>query len=61
MAFEDAIREISKIVDDPIGADVVALNAGEMVKEDRDLSVISPTLIIEALKAFDSAPIFISC
>ena len=61
MAFEDAIREISKIVDDPIGADVVALNVGEMVKEDRDLSVIPPTFIIEALKAFDSAHIFIFC
>lgn len=45
--FEDAIREITKIVDGPISAEVVALNAEGMIKEARELSKIHPNIVIK--------------
>ena len=45
--FEDVIREITKIVDGPISAEVVTLNAEGMVKEARELSKIHPNIVIK--------------
>ena len=45
--FEDAIREITKIVDGPISAEVVALNAEGMVNEAHELSKIHPNIVIK--------------
>ncbi len=45
--FEDVIREITTIVDGPISAEVVALEADGMVKEARELAKIHNNIVIK--------------
>ena len=45
--FEDVIKEITKIVDGPISAEVVATDADGMVKEAKELSAIHPNIVIK--------------
>ena len=61
--FEEIITEISKIVDGPISAEVVALDSEGMLKEGRELAKISDNIVIKvpmttdglkATKAFSS-------
>lgn len=55
--FKDLIREICKIVDGPVSAEVVSTTKEEMVEEGRELShlhrnvVVKIPLIVEGLKA----------
>lgn len=45
--FEDVIREICEIVDGPISAEVISLEAEGMVKEARELAKIHPNVVIK--------------
>lgn len=45
--FKDVIKEIVKIVNGPISAEVVALDAPGMLKEARDLVKIHPNIVIK--------------
>ncbi|MEN8256959.1 MAG: fructose-6-phosphate aldolase [Thermodesulfobacteriota bacterium] len=45
--FEEILREISKIVDGPISAEVVALDSEGMLKEGRELAKISDNIVIK--------------
>jgi len=45
--FEEVIREISEIVDGPISAEVIALDAEGMVNEARPLAAISKNIVIK--------------
>ncbi|HEX3014843.1 MAG TPA: fructose-6-phosphate aldolase [Desulfobacteria bacterium] len=45
--FRQVIKEISGIVDGPISAEVVSLNADEMVAEARKLAAIHPNIVIK--------------
>lgn len=45
--FKQVVEEIANIVDGPISAEVISLNAEEMLKEARELSKIHPNIIIK--------------
>ena len=45
--FEEVIKEITQIVDGPISAEVVALDAEGMVKEAKELSKIHKNIVIK--------------
>jgi transaldolase len=45
--FEEVIREICEIVDGPISAEVISLEAEGMVKEARELAKIHPNVVIK--------------
>jgi len=45
--FEEVIREISEIVDGPISAEVISLDAEGMVKEARELAKIHKNIVIK--------------
>ena len=45
--FAEVVREIASIVDGPISAEVIGLEAGAMVEEARELSGIHPNVIIK--------------
>lgn len=45
--FKEVIKEIVKIVDGPISAEVISLDALEMVKEARELSKIDKNIVIK--------------
>lgn len=45
--FEDVVREICDIVDGPISAEVVSMDAKGMVKEARELAKIHPNVVIK--------------
>ncbi len=45
--FEEIIREICAIVDGPISAEVISLDAGEMVKEARRLAGIHENIVVK--------------
>ncbi len=45
--FEEVIKEITEIVDGPISAEVISLQAEGMVKEGRELARIHPNVIIK--------------
>lgn len=45
--FEEVVKEITTIVDGPISAEVVSLEAGKMVKEAKPLAAIHPNIVIK--------------
>ena len=45
--FEEIIKEISTVVDGPISAEVIALDAEGMLAEGRELAKISPNIVIK--------------
>ncbi|KAF5064804.1 fructose-6-phosphate aldolase [Proteiniclasticum sp. QWL-01] len=45
--FEDVIKEITELVDGPISAEVVSLEADGMLKEGRELVKIHPNIVIK--------------
>jgi transaldolase len=45
--FKEVISEITEIVDGPISAEVIALDAPGMVNEGRDLAAINPNIVIK--------------
>ena len=45
--FESIIEEICSVVNGPISAEVIALDAPSMVKEGRDLSKIHPNVVVK--------------
>src|SRR5512136_3195636 len=45
--FKEVIKEIVKIVNGPISAEVVALDAPGMLKEARDLAKIHPNIVVK--------------
>lgn len=47
LVFQDVIKEITSIVDGPISAEVVSLEAPEMVEEALELSKIHPNIVIK--------------
>jgi transaldolase len=51
--FEDVIREISEIVDGPISAEVISLEAAGMVKEGRELAKIHKNIVIKVPMTVD--------
>ncbi len=51
--FEDVIKEISEIVDGPISAEVISLEAAGMVKEARELANIHKNIVIKVPMTVD--------
>jgi transaldolase len=51
--FEDVIKEISEIVDGPISAEVISLDAAGMVKEARELAKIHKNVVIKVPMTVD--------
>jgi transaldolase len=51
--FEDVIKEISEIVDGPISAEVISLEAAGMVKEGRELAKIHKNIVIKVPMTVD--------
>ena len=47
LVFEEVIKEITSIVDGPISAEVVSLEADKMVEEAIELSKIHPNIVIK--------------
>ena len=45
--FEEVIKEITEIVDGPISAEVISLEAGGMVEEGKKLAAISDNIVIK--------------
>ncbi len=45
--FKEVVKEITSIVDGPISAEVISLNAKEMVEEGEALSKIHPNIVIK--------------
>lgn len=45
--FKEVVKEIVSIVDGPISAEVVSMEAGGMIKEAEDLSTIHPNIVIK--------------
>ncbi|MBB5174101.1 fructose-6-phosphate aldolase [Texcoconibacillus texcoconensis] len=58
--FHDRLREITKVVDGSVSAEVIATEADEMVKEGKELAAIAPNITVkvpmtlEGLKAVKS-------
>lgn len=51
--FEEIIREICEIVDGPISAEVIGLDADDMVKEARDLVKIHQNIVVKIPMTID--------
>jgi transaldolase len=51
--FEDVIKEICEIVDGPISAEVISLEAEGMVAEARELAKINPNVVIKVPMTVD--------
>lgn len=51
--FEEVIKEICEIVDGPISAEVISLEADGMVKEARELAKIHPNVVIKVPMTVD--------
>ncbi|MDX2455815.1 fructose-6-phosphate aldolase [Desulfosarcina sp.] len=51
--FEDVIKEISEIVDGPISAEVISLEAAIMLKEGRELAKIHQNIVIKVPMTVD--------
>ena len=51
--FEDVIKEICEIVDGPISAEVISLEADGMVSEARELAKIHPNVVIKVPMTVD--------
>ncbi len=51
--FETVIKEISELVDGPISAEVISLEAGGMVKEARELAKIHKNIVIKVPMTVD--------
>lgn len=51
--FEDIIKEICAIVDGPISAEVISLDADDMVKEARDLAKIHRNIVVKIPMTID--------
>jgi len=51
--FEEVIKEISEIVDGPISAEVISLDAAGMVKEGRELAKIHKNIVIKVPMTVD--------
>ena len=51
--FEEVIKEISEIVDGPISAEVISLEAAGMVKEARELAKIHKNIVIKVPMTVD--------
>lgn len=51
--FEEVIKEISQIVDGPISAEVISLDAAGMVKEGRELAKINKNIVIKVPMTVD--------
>lgn len=51
--FEEVIQEICEIVDGPISAEVISLEADGMVKEARELAKIHPNVVIKVPMTVD--------
>ena len=51
--FEEVIKEICAIVDGPISAEVISLEAGGMVSEARELAKIHPNVVIKVPMTVD--------
>ena len=51
--FEEVIEEISQIVDGPISAEVISLDAAGMVKEGRELAKINKNIVIKVPMTVD--------
>ena len=51
--FEEVIKEISEIVDGPISAEVISLEAAGMVKEARELASIHKNIVIKVPMTVD--------
>jgi transaldolase len=47
MRFEDLIREICRTVPGPVSVECVSIEAGEIVKEARELAAIAPNVVIK--------------
>ena len=47
LVFEEVIKEISSIVDGPISAEVITLEASKMVEEGTTLAQIHPNIVIK--------------
>ncbi len=45
--FKEVIAEIAEIVDGPISAEVIALDAAGMIKEGRELAAIHPNIVVK--------------
>lgn len=45
--FEDVVREICEIVDGPISAEAISIEAPGMIKEARELSKIHPNVVVK--------------
>ncbi|AEF95472.1 transaldolase [Desulfotomaculum nigrificans CO-1-SRB] len=45
--FTQVVKEIASIVDGPISAEVISLEAGDMIKEAEQLSAIHPNIVIK--------------
>ena len=45
--FEEVVKEITEIVDGPISAEVVSLNAEEMIKEAREVAKIHKNIVVK--------------
>lgn len=53
LVFEDVIKEITSIVDGPISAEVISLEADKMVKEAIELVKIHPNIVIKLPMTID--------
>jgi transaldolase len=51
--FEEVIKEISEIVNGPISAEVISLDAAGMVKEGRELAKIHKNIVIKVPMTVD--------
>ena len=47
VSFEERLREITEIVDGSVSAEVIALDAEEMIKEGKELAAIAPNITIK--------------
>jgi transaldolase len=52
-SFEEIIKEICEIVDGPISAEVISLDADDMAKEARDLVKIHPNIVVKIPMTID--------
>ncbi|MGB9793136.1 MAG: fructose-6-phosphate aldolase, partial [Thermacetogeniaceae bacterium] len=46
-SFHEILKEICRLVDGPVSAEVISLDAGGMVREARELAAIAPNIVIK--------------
>lgn len=46
-SFHEILKEICELVDGPVSAEVISLDAGGMVREARELAAIAPNIVIK--------------